>query len=241
MSLRVMAHVDGGSRGNPGPAGSGVVVSAEDGTALFEGGYFIGRTTNNVAEYRGLLEALRAARRLGATELCVVSDSELLVRQMNGQYKVRNAGLLPLYEEARHLARQFKEVSYRHVRRELNKRADELANKAMDAKRNVEDAAGPMATASLAAVSASEAKTAAAAKAEPPKAAAKPPVKAPQAKPSLFDEARTSAAGEQPSVGMILQALARNLDDASLIAACPGVELQEIRESLRYAARIADE
>lgn len=237
MSLRVMAHVDGGSRGNPGPAGSGVVVSAEDGTALFEGGYFIGRTTNNVAEYRGLLEALRAARRLGATELCVVSDSELLVRQMNGQYKVRNAGLLPLYEEARHLARQFKEVSFRHVRRELNKRADELANKAMDAKRNVEDAAGPMATASLAAASgatASEAKAAAAAKAEPP-------VKASQAKPPLFDEARTTAAGEQPSVGTILQSLARNLDDASLIAACPGVELEEIRESLRHAARIADE
>jgi ribonuclease HI/GNAT superfamily N-acetyltransferase len=144
-----MAHVDGGSRGNPGPAGSGVILTADDGTPLFEGGFFLGRATNNVAEYRGLLEALRAANRLGATELCVVSDSELLVRQMNGQYKVRNEGLLPLFEEARRLARQFKECSYRHVRRELNKRADELANKAMDARRNVEDAAGPMATTSV--------------------------------------------------------------------------------------------
>ena len=142
MGLSVVAHVDGGSRGNPGPAAAGVVVSAaDDGTVLFEGGYFLGRATNNVAEYHGLLKALDAARRLGADEVSIRSDSELMVRQMNGEYRVKNAGLKPLFEQASGAARSFRKFDIRHVRRQQNVDADRLANQAMDLKRNVEDAA----------------------------------------------------------------------------------------------------
>lgn len=136
--LRLVVNVDGGSRGNPGPAAAGVVVRADDGTVLLERGVFIGHATNNVAEYSGLLEGLRLAQTLRASEVEIVSDSELLVRQMNGQYRVKNAGLKPLYEKALDLARSFRRCSYRHVRREMNVLADRLANLAMDRKRNVE-------------------------------------------------------------------------------------------------------
>jgi ribonuclease HI len=140
-SLRVTVHIDGGARGNPGPAGSGVVVTDRaDGQAIYEGGIFIGHATNNVAEYRGLLAGLEAAKKLGAVEVEVVSDSELLVRQMTGQYRVKNAGLQPLHHKAKDLAEGFRRCTYRHVRREDNTRADELVNAAIDAKRNVEDA-----------------------------------------------------------------------------------------------------
>lgn len=141
--LSVMVNIDGGARGNPGPAGAGAVLrDASDGQTLFEGGWFLGRATNNVAEYTALVEALKVAALLGAHEVDVVSDSELLVRQMNGIYRVKNAGLKPLFEEACRLASQFATCTYRHTRRENNADADRLANQAMNAKRHVEGAAG---------------------------------------------------------------------------------------------------
>jgi len=140
--LRVRIYIDGGARGNPGPAGAGVVIrDRADARVLYEAGVFLGKMTNNQAEYHGLLAGLRAASELGATEVEALSDSELLVRQMLGQYRVRNAGLLGLYEKAQQLARRFARCEFRHVRREQNKDADRLANQAMNAKRNVEDAA----------------------------------------------------------------------------------------------------
>jgi ribonuclease HI len=142
-ALSVIIHTDGGSRGNPGLAGAGVVIrDSQDGQTLFEGGYFLGKATNNVAEYRGVLEALSLAADLGAARVLVRSDSELLVRQMNGQYKVRNAGLKPLHEQASLLAARFDRCRFEHVRREQNHDADRLANLAMDRKANVESAAG---------------------------------------------------------------------------------------------------
>jgi len=140
--LRVTVHVDGGARGNPGPAGAGVVISdASDGAALYEAGLFLGHATNNVAEYQGMLHGLEVATRLGAGEVEVVSDSELLVRQMNGQYKVKNAGLIPLHRKGKALAAGFAACRFRHVRRENNVQADALVNRAINEKRNVEGAA----------------------------------------------------------------------------------------------------
>lgn len=136
----VTANIDGGSRGNPGPAAAGVVIRAADGTILHRAGLYIGHATNNVAEYSGLVAALEAAAKLGAAGINVISDSELLVRQMNGQYRVKNEGLRPLYQQALALARKFSHCTYKHVRRELNKDADGLVNQALDLKRNVEDA-----------------------------------------------------------------------------------------------------
>ncbi|MGC9454563.1 MAG: ribonuclease HI family protein [Phycisphaerae bacterium] len=139
--LRVRLEVDGGSRGNPGPAGAGVVVrDAADGQVLQEFGVFLGKATNNVAEYRGLLAGLQRAADLGAREVEVFSDSELLVRQMNGQYRVRNEGLVGLFEQARQLANGFAKCSFNHVRREQNTAADRLANQAMNLKRDVDEA-----------------------------------------------------------------------------------------------------
>ena len=142
-ALRVRIYIDGGARGNPGPAGAGVVIvdAADDGT-LYEGGLFLGHATNNVAEYNGMLHGLKVAADLQAGEVEIVSDSELLVRQMNGQYRVKNAGLQPLYRRAQELAARFGKCSFRHVRREQNTRADALVNQAIDQKRNVEVAAG---------------------------------------------------------------------------------------------------
>lgn len=126
-----IAYIDGGARGNPGPAGYGVLIQTVDGeTAELKGP--LGITTNNVAEYQGLLAALRWALTHGVRRLHVRSDSELLVRQMNGQYRVRHPGLQPLHQEARALARQIGEVRFEHVRRDMNREADRLANEAMD-------------------------------------------------------------------------------------------------------------
>jgi probable phosphoglycerate mutase len=125
------ANVDGGSRGNPGPAGYGVHIRHTDGTIVELKGA-IPLATNNIAEYNGLLAALRWAAANGVATLHVRADSELLVKQMKGEYRVKNAGLLPLYEEARTLVRQIGRVTFEHVRRELNKDADRLANAAMD-------------------------------------------------------------------------------------------------------------
>jgi ribonuclease HI len=126
-----VANIDGGSRGNPGPAGYGVRIEQQDGT-IVELKASMAIATNNVAEYSGLLAALRWAVANGIATLHIRSDSELLVKQMNGQYRVKNPGLLPLYEEARALVKQIGRVKFEHVRREFNKEADRLANEAMD-------------------------------------------------------------------------------------------------------------
>ncbi len=138
--MRVIANIDGGSRGNPGPAAAGVVIrTQDDGTVLHMAGVYVGRATNNVAEYNGLLEALKRAAALGADEIEVLSDSELLVKQMNGEYRVRNAALKPLFEEANRLWNKFAKVTVRYIPREQNQEADKLANKAMNLKRDVEE------------------------------------------------------------------------------------------------------
>ena len=124
------AHIDGGSRGNPGPAGYGVRID-RDGD-IIELKEAIPLATNNVAEYRGLLAALAWAAQHEIADLRIRSDSELLVKQMRGEYRVKNPGLLPLYEQARQLVGQIGRVSFEHVRREFNKDADRLANEAMD-------------------------------------------------------------------------------------------------------------
>lgn len=125
------AHVDGGARGNPGPAGWGAVIETPAGDVVELSGA-LGFATNNVAEYNGLLAALRWCRDQGATRVHVRSDSLLLVQQMKGVYKVKHEGLKPLYGTARVLAHDIGRVTFEHVRREHNKDADRLANKAMD-------------------------------------------------------------------------------------------------------------
>lgn len=141
--MRVRIHIDGGASGNPGPAGAGVVITdADDGAVLHESGVFLGRATNNVAEYRGLLAGLETAGKLRVDEVEVLSDSQLLVRQMIGEYRVRNAALRPLFERAQRLAEQFSRCTFRHVPRAENTRADALARRAIRLRRNVEDAAG---------------------------------------------------------------------------------------------------
>ena len=124
------ANIDGGSRGNPGPAGFGVRIE-RDGQVI-DLKESCGVATNNVAEYSGLLCALRWGVVQGVAQLHVRSDSLLLVQQMKGVYRVKHPGLLPLYEEAKSLVRQIGKVTFEHVRRELNKEADRLANEAMD-------------------------------------------------------------------------------------------------------------
>ena len=128
----IVAYIDGGARGNPGPAGYGVRIEQPDGTLVEEFGGTIGVATNNVAEYRGLLAALEWARAHGHTRLHVRSDSLLLVQQMLGNFKVKNAGLQPLHGRARLLAHAIGRVTFEHVGRSLNEHADRLANTAMD-------------------------------------------------------------------------------------------------------------
>ncbi|MCB2188943.1 MAG: ribonuclease HI family protein [Deltaproteobacteria bacterium] len=123
---------DGGSRGNPGPAGAGAVLLDPDGREVAALSRFLGRVTNNVAEYQALLLGLTEAQARGVRELEIKMDSELVVRQLQGTYRVKNPGLQPLYRQAKELLRQFAAVHIMHVRREFNSRADELANQAMD-------------------------------------------------------------------------------------------------------------
>jgi len=131
--VKARLFTDGGARGNPGPAAYGYVLETEDGTVLAAHGEAIGVATNNVAEYRGLLAGLAKAAELGVGEVEVVSDSELLVKQMRGEYRVKNEALRGLSLEAARLARQVGQVSYRHVRRAHNELADRLVNEALDA------------------------------------------------------------------------------------------------------------
>jgi ribonuclease HI len=130
--MKLVVHVDGGARGNPGPAAVGVVVSTPEGEVLDEVGRTIGVATNNVAEYRGLLLGLERARALGADEVEVVNDSELIARQVSGDYKVKHAGLRPLHQEALAALQGFERWSISSVPRAENARADELVNAALD-------------------------------------------------------------------------------------------------------------
>jgi ribonuclease HI len=130
--VKAKLFTDGGARGNPGPAAFGYVLEAEDGTVLDARGAKIGIATNNVAEYSALIAGLEAALERGVTELEVVSDSELVVKQMRGEYKVKNAALRELSVEAARLARQLGQVVYTAVRREHNELADQLVNEALD-------------------------------------------------------------------------------------------------------------
>jgi ribonuclease HI len=129
---KVVVHVDGGARGNPGPAAAAAVAYGPEGDELTERSEFLGEATNNVAEYRALLLGLELARELGAGEVEVVNDSELVSRQIGGEYKVKHAGLKPLYLDAMRALRGFDRWSVRSVRREGNVRADELVNEALD-------------------------------------------------------------------------------------------------------------
>jgi probable phosphoglycerate mutase len=130
--VKARLSTDGGSRGNPGPAAYGYVLEAEDGTVLDARGETIGTATNNVAEYSGLIAGLESALERGVEEVEVVSDSELLVKQMRGEYKVKNETLRELVDEAEALERRLKRVTYKAVRREHNELADRLVNEALD-------------------------------------------------------------------------------------------------------------
>lgn len=132
-SKEVVIHIDGGSRGNPGPAAYGLIVDQADGNRVASLSKYLGHTTNNVAEYEGLLAALNYALEHNYFRLKVISDSELLTRQINGQYKVKNTNLKVLYDQAKALIAQFDAFRIEHVRREHNREADRLANQAMDA------------------------------------------------------------------------------------------------------------
>lgn len=140
MDELITVEFDGGSRGNPGPAGIGVVLRAADGTPIVTLGRFIGRATNNTAEYQALITGLQKAQELGAKKLLIRGDSELIIKQMKGEYRVRHPELKPLYEEAYHLFRQFKEARLEHNLRHKNTLADKLANLAMDKKGEVTEA-----------------------------------------------------------------------------------------------------
>jgi ribonuclease HI len=131
--VKARLYTDGGARGNPGPAAAAYVLEAEDGTVLDARGEAIGVATNNVAEYRALVAGLQKALELGVGEVEVVSDSELLVKQMNGDYRVKNAALVELSLEAARIARKIGKVRYKAVRRTENELADALVNEALDA------------------------------------------------------------------------------------------------------------
>ncbi len=133
---KVLIYSDGASKGNPGDAGIGVVISDEKGKVLREVADYIGEQTNNVAEYSALIRGLKEAADLGATQIAICTDSELLARQLTGVYKVKAPNLKPLFEQAVTLLRAFERVSISHVVREYNKRADELANEGVKKGRN---------------------------------------------------------------------------------------------------------
>jgi ribonuclease HI len=129
---KLVVYVDGGARGNPGPAAVAAVAATPDGEPVAERNLYIGEATNNVAEYRAVLLALELAKELGAREVEVVNDSELVARQIGGQYKVKHAGLKPLFAETMAKLGEFDGWAVRNVRREQNARADELVNEALD-------------------------------------------------------------------------------------------------------------
>ena len=147
VSRELIVHTDGGSRGNPGPAAAGFVIDDSEGGRLAARAFCLGETTNNVAEYTALIRALEAAREIGGARLIVLCDSELVVKQLNGQYKVKSEQIRPLYEQVTDLVAQFSSCRVRHVRREENKEADKLVNQALDAGHDIDEQAAPMASA----------------------------------------------------------------------------------------------
>jgi len=130
--MKLVVNVDGGARGNPGPAAIAAVIQGDGGEVLAEHGERIGRATNNVAEYRALLLGIERAAALGASELELVGDSELVVRQVKGEYKVKDATMRELHGQVKEALRGFERWSIRHVRREHNAEADRLVNEALD-------------------------------------------------------------------------------------------------------------
>lgn len=136
-------RTDGGARGNPGPGGAGFVLEDETGAIVRGGGRYLGSVTNNIAEYEALIWGLRTALDHGVTDLRVCADSELVVRQINGQYRVKNEGLKPLFASAKALLARFASVRVVHVRREQNAAADALANEAMDSRSTCGDGVDP--------------------------------------------------------------------------------------------------
>jgi ribonuclease HI len=140
MDETITIEFDGGSRGNPGPAAVGVVLRAHDGTVLQTLGRPIGKATNNVAEYEALIAGLELAKKLKARKLMIRGDSEVIIKQMTGAYRVRQDHLIPLYDKATALTNGFDNVEFEHNLRHKNELADKLANRAMDLKREVTDA-----------------------------------------------------------------------------------------------------
>lgn len=138
MTEQINLYTDGGSRGNPGPAAAAFILKDQNGTQILARGLFLGKTTNNVAEYTAVKEGLAAAVQLGVRRVCLFSDSELLVRQLQGRYKVKSDNILPLYSDCMTLLGSFASWNVEHVRREQNVQADKLANQAMDRKADVE-------------------------------------------------------------------------------------------------------
>ncbi len=131
---RLKVYSDGAARGNPGPAGAGAVLVSPDGATVASLGRFLGEATNNYAEYHGLILGLQRALELGVSEVQVYADSQLVIRQLGGQYRVRNEGLRPLFDEALRLLRSFRKYELHHIPRERNTAADEMSNRAIDEK-----------------------------------------------------------------------------------------------------------
>jgi len=136
---KIIAHIDGGSRGNPGPAAAGFTLADSAGTQLQAKAFFLGQATNNIAEYTSLVKALEAAKQIGAEQLMLFSDSELLVRQINGQYKVKSEQIRPLFHQAINLLGEFKNWKVQHIAREKNKEADRLVNQALNLGTDIEN------------------------------------------------------------------------------------------------------
>ncbi|MBK5233745.1 MAG: ribonuclease HI family protein [Thermoleophilia bacterium] len=130
--MKLTVNVDGGARGNPGPSAIGIVVRDETGGVLLERGEKIGDATNNVAEYKALIAGIALAKELGADKVELIGDSELVVKQVRGEYKVKNAGIKPLHAEAKTALADFDEWTIKHVRREMNSEADRLVNEVLD-------------------------------------------------------------------------------------------------------------
>ena len=139
MTDKIIAHIDGGSRGNPGPAAAGFTLADSAGTQLQAKAFFLGQATNNVAEYTSLVKALEAAKQIGAEQLTVFSDSELLVRQINGQYKVKSELIRPFFRQAVSLLGEFENWRVRHITREKNEQADKLVNQALNLGSDIEN------------------------------------------------------------------------------------------------------
>ena len=132
LEREAVLWTDGAARGNPGPAGIGAILKSETGEVLYTGSEYLGHTTNNVAEYKAVLLGLAGALAQGISRIEVRADSELLIKQLRGEYRVKSPGLKPLFEEARRLIARFTSVKLTHIRRELNGEADRLANQGID-------------------------------------------------------------------------------------------------------------